>query len=354
MKYPTLTIDTTKFKQNLNKVYIMAKENGVTISVVTKGFCALPELTKLCIEAGFCDLADSRLENLKKIDNHPGIRKWLLRLPMISEAKEVITVADISLNSEIDTIQALGTEAVKLGKCHGVVLMIELGDLREGILVQDAVAIAGEILKINGIKLLGIGVNFNCFGGIIPTNNNLKQLVCVAADIERTYGIKLDIISGGNSGSAYLLENNLPTGINHLRLGEVVLLGKETSFQHQLWDLHTDIFTLHTEIIELKEKPSMPYGESGLDAFGEKPIHVDKGPMKRAIIACGRQDVNTDKIIPHDEQIHIIGASSDHILLDVTHTDKDYRVGDIVTFKVNYASLLSLSTSVYIEKMLVY
>jgi len=353
MKYPALTIDTTKFKQNLEIVRKVTNTAGVTVCAVTKCFCALPELTKLYVEAGFCDLADSRLENLRKMP-YSGVRKWLLRLPMISEAKETVLFADISLNSEIDTIRTLGVEAVRLGKKHSVVIMIELGDLREGVLAEDAIALAGEIIKVEGIELLGIGTNLNCYGGIIPTPENLGKLVRIAEEIEYTYGITLEIISGGNSGSVYLLEDNkLPVRINNLRLGEVVFIGIETSFQENPWRLHTDIFTLYAEIIELKEKPSKPYGNQGLDAFGERPVHIDKGPMKRAIVACGRQDVSIDKITPRDTRIEIIGSSSDHIILDVTRTNKNYHVGDTIEFNIKYGALLSLCTSKYVEKVFI-
>lgn len=352
MKYPALTINKTKFKQNLEIIHKITNAAGVNVCAVTKGFCANPELVKIYEETGFNDFADSRLENLNRI-HCKNARKWLLRLPMISEAKNVALFADISLNSEIQTVRALGSEAVKLGKKHGVVLMVELGDLREGVIAKDAVVLAGEILNVDGIKLLGIGVNFNCFGGIIPTSENLEELVRIAKDIEHAYSIRLEIISGGNSGSAYLLEDKkLPMNINNLRLGELILMGIETSFQKNIWSLHTDVFTLYTEIIELKEKPSMPYGKCGLDAFGEKPLHSDKGLMRRAIVACGRQDVSIDKIIPYDEQINIIGSSSDHIILDVTHADRDYLIGDIIQFKVSYGALLSLYTSEYVEKVL--
>jgi len=352
MKYPALTIDTTKFKQNLDILRTGTAAAGVNVCAVTKGFCANPGLIKLYEEKGFTDFGDSRLENLRKIHCR-NARKWLLRLPMISEAKETVSWADISLNSEIETIRALGIEAIKSGKQHNVILMIELGDLREGVLARDAVSMAGEILKVDGIKLLGVGVNLNCYGGIIPTPDNLGELASIAGEIEQTYHIKLEIISGGNSGSAYLLEeNNLPKRINNLRIGELLFMGAETSYQKNLWGLHTDIFILNAEIIELKEKPSIPSGKHGLNAFGEKTTYIDKGLMKRAIIACGRQDVSIDNITPYDKQIEIVGTSSDHIILDITHANDNYHVGDIIKFKISYGGLLSLCTSEYVEKVL--
>lgn len=351
MKYPALIIDMTKLEENLKEIRNLSATTDITFCAVTKCFCALPKLTRLYFEMGFRDFADSRLENLKKI-HYQGVRKWLLRLPMISEAKETVLFSDISLNSEIETIRKLGTEANKLDKKHGVILMVELGDLREGVLAENAVALAGEIIEVKGIELIGIGANFNCYGGIIPTPETLNKLINVVNEIEQKYKITLEIISGGNSGSVYMInENLLPKRITNLRIGEVIFIGKETSFQDNLWGLHTDIFTLCAEIIELKEKPSLPYGKCGRNAFGEEVKHISKGQMKRAIVACGRQDVSIEKIEPHDKLINIIGSSSDHIILDVTNTNEKYQVGSIIEFSVSYSALLSLCTSEYVEKI---
>ncbi|MDI6600435.1 MAG: hypothetical protein QME46_01470 [Thermoanaerobacteraceae bacterium] len=44
--------------------------------------------------------------------------------------------------------------------------------------------------------------------------------------------------------------------------------------------------------------------------------------------------------------MEIIRASSDHMILDVTHA------GDIIGFKVSYSSMLNLTTSGYVDKVL--
>ena len=214
----------------------------------------------------------------------------MLRLPMLSEVDEVVMYADISLNSEMKTIKALSQAAETQGVKHGILLMVELGDLREGIMAEDVVAFAGEVIGLQGVQLMGVATNLNCYGGILPTEKNLSILVQIAKEIEKTYGIHLPIVSGGNSGSVYLLtEKRMPAGINQLRLGEVILRGHETSYQKRVDGLYTDVFTFRAKIIEIKLKPSVPFGEIGMDAFGNIQEYEDKGIMKRAILACGRQ-----------------------------------------------------------------
>ncbi|BEP29102.1 ornithine racemase Orr [Helicovermis profundi] len=348
--YPKLKINLCKLEENTKFIKEKCDKNGISIMVVTKSFCALNSAAKAVVDGGADMLADSRISNLVKIKDLK-VPKVLLRLPMLSETKEVVKFADISLNSEIDTIKSLSVEANKLNKIHNVLLMIDLGDLREGILPCDVDKTVEEILKLSGVNLYGIGVNLTCYGGVIPDEINLGKLTEIATNIENKFKIKLEMISGGNSSSIYLLDNGkMPSKINNLRPGEVIVLGRETAFGELIEGMHTDIFTLEAEVIELKEKDSIPTGNIGMDAFGNNPVFLDKGKMKRAIIAIGRQDVNPDGLTPYDKDIEIVGASSDHLILDLTNTGKDYSIGSVIKFNIDYGALLMLTTSEYIEK----
>ena len=273
---------------------------------------------------------------------------------MHSEIAEVAKYVDLCFNSELSSIRLLNEEAAKLGKKQDILLMIDLGDLREGIFFQNEDLIyeaVEEILAMENINLYGIGVNLTCYGAIIPKNDNLSQLVEIAGKLEAKYGIKLEMVSGGNSSSIYLVgKGELPAGINNLRLGESFLLGNDTAYETKLPGTVSDALTLQAEIIELKEKPSLPIGEVGVDAFGEKPYYEDRGIMKRAIIGIGKQDTDLGSMTPVDPQIEIMGGSSDHIILDVTHADKEYKVGDIVEFTLGYGGMLKTATSAYVER----
>ena len=274
---------------------------------------------------------------------------------MNSETDEVVKYADVSLNSELKTIKNLNESAKVQDKIHKILLMIDLGDLREGIFFKNEDEInytVEEILKLENIEIFGLGVNLTCYGAVIPKKDNLSVLVDIARKIEKKYDIKLQMISGGNSSSIYLIgKDELPEGINNLRVGEAFLLGGETAYGQKLEGFYDDSFTLEAEIIELKEKQSVPIGETGVDAFGNKPVYEDRGIIKRAIIAVGRQDVDPDALSPMDEKIDILGASSDHLILDVSKSDNEYHVGGIVNFKLSYSSLLRATTSGYVERV---
>ncbi len=351
--YPRLVINLEKIKNNLDKITEMVKGQGSSLMIVTKGYSADMEVYKLLENSDIDYLADSRIQNLKKYEGTKKERV-LLRLPMNSEVDEVVKYSDISLNSELKTIKNLNKAAAGQNKIHKILLMIDLGDLREGIFFKNEDEIfeaVEEILSLNNIELFGLGVNLTCYGAVIPKKDNLSVLVEIARKVEKKFNIELQMISGGNSSSVYLIgRNELPEGINNLRVGEAFLLGGETAYSQMLEGFYDDAFTLEAEIIELKEKQSIPIGETGVDAFGNKPVYEDRGIIKRAIIAVGRQDVDPDNLHPIDDKIDILGASSDHLILDMSKSDREYKVGDIVNFKLSYSSLLRATTSSYVER----
>ena len=357
--YPRLLVDLNKLKSNLDAVAEITKEQGgCSLMIVTKGLCADPEMAKLVANHPAVDyMADSRVMNIRTYAEEArknGKMTVLLRIPMHAEVADVVKYVDLSFNSELSTIRLLNEEAGKIGVKHNVLLMIDLGDLREGIFYQNEDQIfeaVGEILKMENINLYGIGVNLTCYGAIIPKNDNLSNLVAIARKIEEKFGIRLEMVSGGNSSSIYLIgKGELPEGINNLRLGESFLLGNDTAYGEKLPRTVSDTLVLEAQIVELKEKPSLPIGEVGVDAFGQKPYYEDRGIIKRAIIAIGKQDTDIDSMEPLDEKIDILGGSSDHIILDVTKSDTEYKVGDVVRFVLGYGGMLKTATSPYVEK----
>jgi predicted amino acid racemase len=322
--------------------------------IVTKSFCADSNIVNMLLAHPSVEyLADSRIQNIKTYAGK-GKKTVLLRLPQECEIAEVTRYADISLNSEINTISLLNEEAARQGKTHRVVLMIDLGDLREGLYFQDEEKILGAIeaiLKMKHISFYGLGTNLTCYGGVIPQKDNLSVLTAWADRIYDKFGVRSPLVSGGNSSSYYLIgRGELPAGINNLRLGEAFVLGNETAFCGRIENTFADAVTLEAQIIEAQTKRSLPVGELGVDAFGVKKTFEDRGMIKRAILAIGRQDVDTENIIPEDPKLAILGASSDHLVLDMSASDRDYRVGDTLRFALKYGALLRAFTGAYVSR----
>ncbi|EQF27510.1 alanine racemase, N-terminal domain protein [Clostridioides difficile CD160] len=352
--YPRLEIDIEKLKHNVKIISQKCHERNIKVSFVTKSFCAQKEVVESVCCEGIDHIADSRIQNLKKLQNI-NLPKMLIRIPMISELEEVINYCDISLNSELETIKKLNELCESKNIIHKIVLMFDLGDLREGYFYEeDFFNSVREIVRLKNIKIIGIATNLTCYGAVIPSRENTGRLVSIARKMEEKFGIDTEIVSGGNSSSMHLImSNTMPEGITNLRIGESIILGRETAYGKNIHGTYQDAFKLVCQIIECKEKPSVPIGEIGVDAFRHKPVYEDKGILKRAIIAIGKQDINIDSLIPIDTYIKILGASSDHMILDVSNTKHDYKVGDNVEFLLTYGGIMSSSTSEYVSKKII-
>jgi predicted amino acid racemase len=346
---PRIEINLAKIAHNAEKLIHLYNTKGIGLMGVTKVVCGGEAIAKVLVSKGFLMLADSKLENLKKMrDAKIKAQYVLLRTPALSEIDSVIKFADISMNTELAVIKKLSAAANKYNTLHKIILMIEMGDLREGILPIHLEGFIQEIMELTGIKIVGIGANFACFGGIKPSKTNLGDLSILASVIEEKFSLSLSCISGGNSAnySWFMTAANIGK-INNLRIGESIYLGCESLGRTAIPELFTDAFTLVAEVIESKIKSSKPYGEIGQDAFGNHPQFEDRGQMKRIILSVGSQDVLVSGLTPRLD-IEILGSSSDHTLLDAKKIDLE--VGDEVMFNLNYGALLSVMTSPYVFK----
>lgn len=347
-----LEVDLDKIIYNTSQVVERCHRLGIAVLGVTKGFSAMHQIVSAMVEGGVDGLADARLENIIELRKRNFNQEiTLLRLPRLSNIETIIRYADTSINSEMTVIQALSETAKRLGKRHNIILMVDVGDLREGLMIDQVLDAVMQISSLKGVRLLGLGTNMGCFGGILPSPENLGVLVTLVNVIEKKVGIKLEVISGGGTSSLSLVEkNNVPVGINQLRIGEGILLGTDTTHNRKIPWLLQDAFLLRAEVIEVKCKPSVPTGDIGRDAFGNIPQFIDKGVRNRAILALGKQDVDVEGIVPVRESIKIMGASSDHLILDITDSEEQIKVGDDVEFSLSYSGLLSVSDSSYVTK----
>lgn len=322
---------------------------GIGVIGVTKGVCGDPAIATTLIDNGIGILADSRIANLKKMRRAGILAKFmLLRSPLLSEAEAVVKYSEISLNSELPTIKLLSKISIAHKTKHKIILMVELGDLREGIMPADMPDMIKQVIKLDGIALEGIGTNLACFGGVAPDDQKMSRLSSIADDLEKTWGLHFNFISGGSSANHnWFMQTKDTKRINNLRLGEAIYLGREPLDRTAIPKLFTNAFTLIAEVIEIKTKPSLPYGNIGQNAVGYIPNFEDQGFMRRAILGLGFQDVRVSGLTPYLD-IDILGASSDHLIVNAKRSN--LKVGDEVSFHLNYAALLAAMTSPYVTK----
>ena len=350
---PKLIINLNKLTHNGRFLAQLCADHGISVAAVTKVFCAATPMVEALAALPIKYLADSRLKNIMAYPANTSQKTMLLRLPQPSSAHEVVAHSNISLNSELVTLEALAQAARSQGKSHGIILMIDLGDLREGIYhdktkkIEEAVEF---VLSQKFLQLEGFGTNLTCYGAVLPTVQNLTTLSDLCYTMSKKYQTNLPILSGGNSSSLYLLaEGKIPKGINNLRLGEAIVCGKETAYGNPFPGLETDVVTLQAEIVEIAEKPSHPQGEININAFGEKVSFTDRGIRKRAILAIGRQDTDSEGLTPLAPGVEIVGASSDHLIVDISDATP-LAVGDCLDFSLSYGAILAGFTSKYVNK----
>ncbi|MBQ6582477.1 MAG: alanine racemase, partial [Mogibacterium sp.] len=355
-RYPAVIINHRNYRENARQIISLCADHGIRVAGVIKGINGVDGIAEDMAAAGAAMIASSRMEQLRRAKAaNTGLPILLIRVPMLSEIPELIQVADISLNSEIATLEALNREALRQGRTHRVILMADLGDLREGWWFDhDELVDAAERVEkeMPGLYLEGIGTNLGCYGSIMPTEDKMLYLAELAERVEKRIGRELDVVSGGATSSLMALyDGYMPPKINMLRIGAAILAGSLEDLRtvygyDQLEELSCETAVLQAQIIELKKKATYPVGKRGVDAFGQRPDYVDRGERMRALIAVGRADYGdiTD-ILPVMEGVEVIGASGDHTIVDVENAAEPLQVGDILTFRLRYSGILRLTDS---------
>ncbi|ORA62471.1 alanine/ornithine racemase family PLP-dependent enzyme [Mycobacteroides franklinii] len=345
-----LETDLDKVEQNTRILVDRLAGAGIRVTGITKAVLGSPGVGAAMLRGGARGLGDSRIPNLARLADLDRLPlRTLIRSPMLSQVTRIVDVADISLNTEAVVLAALDQAASRQKRIHAVVLMIELGDLREGIALGDAPEAVRAVLGHSSLRLAGLGANLACQSGVVPDDRNMGILTGLANDIESLHGISLDLVSGGNSANLnWALHTDDVGRIDELRLGEAILLGVDPLYRTPIPGLHTDAFILSAEVIEVAMKPAQPWGDRAQAAFGEAPVRTGSATVHQAILALGRQDVDPDGLQP-PEGITILGTSSDHLVVDLG--DHSIAVGDEIDFGVGYGTLVRAMTSPFVTKI---
>ncbi|MBN2253076.1 MAG: alanine/ornithine racemase family PLP-dependent enzyme [Kosmotogaceae bacterium] len=346
-------VNKNSIAKNSRKIVELARSNGVEVAAVTKVVCGDPEIAGSLLENGITEIGESRIENvvrLKSAGINPSL--ILLRLPERSLFRQVVELVDSVLVGDLVSLSRLKEISSETEKKLKFIYMVDTGDLREGVMFYNAQEVLEKAFSIVGMDLYGIGTNLGCFGGVIATPEKFEILLSLGESLKKTTGYTVGRYSAGNTASLPLLEEkNLPEGINHFRLGESIMCGTDVTNNRRVPGTLQNTFTLVGEIIELAEKPSIPIGDIGHDAFGRIPRFADKGKRMKAILDLGEQDVVPSGLTPLISGCDIIHASSDHLIIDVTDSEKPFAVGDSIPFRMSYGALLRVMTSPYVRKV---
>lgn len=351
-QYPRLLVDLSVLRSNAREIISRCRAVGIDVCGVIKGCDGMPEVARVMKEEGAVQLATSRIEQVIAC-REAGISGpyLLLRVPGVRETPEVVRWCDISLQSERRVLTAIEEECKTQNKRHAVIIMADLGDLREGFWDKDDMVQVCTWVEqsLPHVDLMGVGVNLGCYGSVQPTPEKMNDLLEIARRVEQQIGRKLEIVSGGATSSFTLVHwGSMPAGINHLRIGENILSAHDLPMDwgiHNMNYIQRGAFTLQAEVLEVKVKPSYPQGSLATDAFGNRPTYTDIGMRRRALLGFGRADVGSvESLTPLEPGMTVVGGSSDHCIVDVTDCREDLQVGDVVSFHLSYSHMLYASS----------
>ncbi|MBK8983237.1 MAG: alanine racemase [Ignavibacteria bacterium] len=351
-----IRLNTDKLRHNYKHLENLFAKNNIDWGVVTKLLCGnklyLNELMKL----GIKQMHDTRISNIRTIKSlNPDIQTVYIKPPAKRIIPNLIRYADVSFNTDYSTIKYLSEEAYRQNKLHKIIIMIEMGDLRECVMGDKLVDFYDRVFLLPNIQIIGIGTNFNCLNGIMPTQDKLLQLCLYKKLIELKFKREIPWISGGTSVTLSLLtKKKIPKEVNHFRVGEALFFANDLFTGKPFKGMETDVFKLYSEIIELHHKPIVPSGEQIENVAGYIPEYKEEDHGKytyRAIIDIGLLDINPSFLTPDDNSIKIIEASSDMLVLDLGENKSSYKTGDLISFNLRYMGALGLMNSNYIEKV---
>lgn len=359
-------INKKKIISNIKKLSSFLNNRGMQWTMVTKLLCGDKDILKELISDPVIKLShsvgDSRISSLKTIKKFdPNIVTMYIKPPAMDIIRSIVSYADISLNTSFKTLEAINAEAKRQNKKHRTIIMIELGELREGVLRERVVDFYKRVFQLSNIEVEGLGTNLGCMYGIEPTYDKLIQLSLYKQLLESVFEKQIPLISGGSSITLPLIkQKKIPNSVNHFRVGEAVFCGTTPFDNNRFSNLNIDAFEYYGNIIELEEKEIVPDGVIGegnvghAAEFNEDEIHKK---TTKAILDFGVLDANAEDLKPKDPSIKFVGTTSDLTVYDLgsnldSKGNVKYHVGTQLPFIPGYMGSARLMNSKFIKKVI--
>lgn len=353
-----LVLYKDRLKHNYTHLDTLFKKNDISWGVVSKLLCGTRIYLEELLNLGIREVLDSRISNLAVIKEiNPEVQTVYIKPPARGALESIIKYADVSFNTEYQTIKMLSEEAVRQNRKHKIIIMIEMGDLREGVMRDELVDFYDRTFKLPNISVIGLGTNLSCMNGVLPSEDKLIQLSLYKKIIELSFDRTIPWVSAGTSVTLpLLLRKMLPKGMNHFRIGETLYFGNNLVTGQPVPGMASDVIKLFAEVIEVNRKPMNPSGVLAENTVGEQ-FEIDEDNFGktsyRAILDIGLLDISPEFLIADDPEVKVIGASSDMLVLDLKDNKKGIKVGDEIPFSLKYMGALRLLSSDYIEKRVI-
>jgi ornithine racemase len=348
-------IHIDKLRHNLSFIRGICRKAGLQPVWITKGCQAHPEILKLLAETPGEMIGDVSPANLAKARKLVTGKLMMVQLPDPDKAAAIGTGTDVWLVSDPAHARMIAAAARRQGSLPELVLMVDVGNRREGVMPDRAVNTAAAIQAVEGIALTGLGTSVGCYGGYRAGLADMRQLVTIAENVEAKLDCRFDILSAG-SGTMLLelaVQGKLPERVNQLRIGAAAFVGEMPPTKTAIPGLYHDAFILQGEVLETSLKPSMPACATGVDAFGKQVVFKDRGPRRLCVLNFGLLEVDAYGLTPLDQGLCIVGATSNYTLCDATRCDSQPSIGDTLSFRMAYSSMARAMASDDVEKVVV-
>lgn len=327
-----LKINLSKIQYNALVLKSILEKRYIHFTPVIKCVAGDKKIVDTLSAIGIRHFADARMENISKTKDEQN-SFTMIRTPNRRELEAVTLNTQISIQTELETIERMNEVAKAHAITHQVLLMVDWKDAREGVLPFEVVSYVKQILSFTHIKLIGLAFNFMCFRELPPTEKDIDQMNEFITYVEDKTNVHFQLISGGNSSMLPLTMYQKLGRINELRIGETLFRGVDTTKDQAIPELYQDAITLETEIVEIKPRLSLSTGQSYL----------------QAILDIGHIDTAVEALTPLNHSIEILGATSDHVMVNLQNQDS-YQVGDKIQFKLGYKALAQSMYMLNIQK----
>jgi predicted amino acid racemase len=343
--YPRLTIDLGAVAENTRLLAARLLGEGFTLVGVTKCVDGERRVGQTMLEAGCAGLADSRLPALARLAAASLGPLTLIRAPQPDELATAARVAHRVLLSDPGAAPTLGEHAA--GSPVQILLTVDLGDRREGVLPDAAPAVARAIAGLPGVVLAGISVNFACLSGQLPTQELFRQAEDVLGECAASCAVEPQLSLGGTCVMQHL-DGYHPRYPTEIRSGGGPIYGYDFVSGAGLDGLQRTDPVLTAVVLECYRKPPAPSGSTSCDAFGHVPeVELPDDDANYTLLYLGRRDCEPGGLRPLLPGSYLAGATSD---VSVLITPEPLRPGDTVSFAVDYDALVRAVTSPFVAK----
>lgn len=176
-----ITLNRTKLTHNYEFLDRMFRRHRIEWAVVVKLLCGNELYLREVLQLNPRQLCDARISNLKVVKKlSPDTETVYIRPAPLRNIAAVVRYADISFNTQVRTLKKLSEEAVQQGKIHKVVVVVELGERREGVMRSQIVDFYEKVRVLPNLRIVGLGPISPVFRGCFPIGPNSASWCCTA------------------------------------------------------------------------------------------------------------------------------------------------------------------------------